>query len=73
MYIIIPSVFPVHRFGLNPYLELIYQLFKSYVVAISGPMLGPLGLKKASNICFVRFLEVPGDLKRDRIEVPKGH
>ena len=41
---ITPWVFSMHRFGLNPHLELIYQLFKKsyfrYFWAFSGP-LGP--------------------------------
>ena len=38
-------VFSMHRFGLNPYLELIYQLFKKslYFLAFFWRFLGPLG------------------------------
>ena len=38
------------RFGLNLYLELIYQLLKSHIFVISAPILGPLGPKKTSLV-----------------------
>jgi len=44
------------RFGLNPHLELNYQIFKKSDFRYFGAYLGPLGSKKASIICFVRLL-----------------
>ena len=52
--IIMPWILSTHRFGLNPYLELIYQFFKSHIFALLGAYLVPLGPKKAAIIVVVK-------------------
>ena len=50
----------MHRFGLNPHLELIYQLFKKPYFRDFGAYSGPYGPKKASIIGIVTFGSVLG-------------